>query len=96
MFGCNARFEAGVWIDRAILPVKLDGEEQYQCPRRPVLDDPHYWSDLFAFWRGFKNGLLPDDGNIMAQSARGWKLLSLLDAYMSGAEAERLQQTRGG
>jgi hypothetical protein len=91
-YGCDARLENGVWKNAAITPVVIDGETQHQCPRRPVLDDPGFWRELFSLYRGFKLGFLADEGAIGSQAARGWKLLSMLDAFVNEAEGERIRQ----
>jgi hypothetical protein len=99
IFGCDAHEDppgSGLWKGAAIAPVSLFGETQWQCPRRPIKDNPGYWRDLFNYWRAFKTGLLPDEGAIGAQSYRGWTLLTLLDAYVSEAEGERIRQISKG
>jgi hypothetical protein len=97
VYGCNAfKREDGTWDSPAMAPLVLDGVETWACPRRPLKDKPREFSELLAYYRSYKLGVFPDDGNVASQSARGWKLLSLLDSFLTSAQAERMENTRNG
>jgi hypothetical protein len=51
----------------AKLPVVLDGEEMTTCPRRPILDDPEFYGDLFGRFRRYQKGLFYDEGAVGSQ-----------------------------
>lgn len=94
-FGCNARqIDENTWEAPALNPLQIDGEDVYACPRRPIKDNPLFWSRLMALYRGFTQGFLPDDGNISAQSARGWSLLTILDGYVNEAKNELFENAK--
>ncbi len=54
----------------------LDGEEHVRCPRRPILDDPGRYAEVFWTFQQKDKGFLPDDGalndqaNLLIQSFR--------------------------
>jgi len=75
-----------VWRDPAVTPVEVDDELQWQCPRRPVLDDPSYWRDLLFYYGEYRNGRLPDDGPVTAQSNRGLRLMQSAEAARAGCD----------
>lgn len=89
MWGCDAvkRID-GTWENPASVPLQLDGEDQFACPRRPVKDDPLYFKRLMFFYGLYQKGTLPDSGGVMDQSERGLTLLRLVENIESEAEKE--------
>ena len=78
--------------DKAQLPLKLNGEELWRCPRRPVLEDP----DGFRFWlrqyRNFQNGVLPDPGSWLEQASMTVEVFGVLDYAYSRVEEHRASE----
>lgn len=97
-WGCHARKikdqpgedeeERDCWINPALIGTKLDGEEIFVCPRRPILDNTPFWEHILTLHRGFESGFLPDPGGIQDQSAAGLKALGILKAALTKARAD--------
>lgn len=83
-----------VWRDPAALPLTIDGEEVWRCPRRPLKDAPAYWAELMDAYDLFKRGHLPDPGHVSEQSARGLTLLRLTDQMVESCRQERIERER--
>jgi len=45
-----------------LTPFIFGGEYITRCPRRPILDNPHLYAELFEKYHHYKNGLYPDSG----------------------------------
>lgn len=85
-----------VWQNRARLPLKIDGEEAWRCPRRPIKDDPAGWERLMFYFGLFKKGHLVDDGAITGQSAYCMKVFRILDAMVNEVEQDKIEQSKRG
>jgi len=93
--GCNARkLEGGTWEDKAKQPLIIDGEEDWACPRRPIKDEPGYWSRILGMYRDYNQGLLADEGKIASQSNRGWNMITILDGFIQEAKFELWEQSK--
>lgn len=60
MWGCESNSR---------MPLRIDGEDHYRCPRRPIYEDPESFSELFFLWGGYNKGFLPEPGGIYSQPA---------------------------
>jgi hypothetical protein len=81
-----------IWLRPAQVPMMLDGEEVYRCPRRPLKDDPAYWGRLLTHYGNFEKGLLPDAGGVVDQSNKAMSLFGIMadvTAECSREKAER-------
>ena len=90
-----------VWLRGTQLPLTIDGEMVWRCPRRPILDDPAYWRKLLFHYGLFHDGHLPDQGAVSDQSFKAMSLFGIIDDVMAECERERADQTaakraRGG
>jgi hypothetical protein len=93
-WGCHARRnDDGSWERKAALPLRIDHEEVFRCPRRPIKDDPGYWRRLLFFYGMFKKGHLPDPGAVSEQSNKAMQLFALLDDAV--ADCNREKASRG-
>jgi hypothetical protein len=73
----------------------FDDEPWHQCPRRPILNDPGYWSETMGMWNLYRKGLLPDRGAVGDQCWRAMTLFRFMDAYFAEAEeAKEAQEAR--
>jgi len=98
-WGCNARKikdhpgedeeERDCWVAPALIGTKIDGEEVFVCPRRPILDNYPFWEQILTYNRYLDKGFLPDSGGVQDQSAAGLKALSIVGEALSKARAER-------
>lgn len=67
-------------------------EEWWQCPRRPILDDPYMFDFVLKSWGARERGFLPYPGAYLDQPA---KLVQAWDAVDAGlAEARRMHDKK--
>ncbi len=85
-WGCDAERTVKSWDEKgkpreiewkrpALVPLLIDGEEWFQCPRRPLKDNPLYWNFLLSQFVYYRAGHLPAGPAIQDQPA---KLMTLL------------------
>ncbi len=86
-WGCYAfKNEKGEWENQALIPVMMDGVDQYQCPRRPVKDRPWWFSEILQTYAHYKNGFLPGPGGIDSQPRKLMRLLAIVDSVTAEVE----------
>jgi hypothetical protein len=78
--GCN---------EDATSPLILDEEPQLRCPRRPLLDRPVYFDELFWLYSNFDNGILPEAGGLSRQPNKLMAAIRCLKSAKRAAEDER-------
>jgi hypothetical protein len=94
-YGCNAKQdENGVWIDKSLIPITLDGVDTWQCPRRPVKDDPAYFGELMGLYNLYAEGVLADEGAIMSQATKYVTLMRLVHSTVNECEAQKLEDAK--
>lgn len=101
-WGCNARkvkpypeegeTEVDCWEAPAMMPLVIDGEERYVCPRRTLLDEPEFWNRLLLYHRAFDKGILPNEGALQDQSNAGMVALGILSSAIAQAHEELRQR----
>jgi hypothetical protein len=69
-------------------PLTLEGEKLYRCPRRPLLDKTAYFEAVFAHWRTYMKGHLPDVGPLGNQGHRYVTLMRVVEEAVDHAQAE--------
>ncbi len=69
----------------------FDGEELSRCPRRPLLDDPEYFSHIFTMYGWYKNGMLPDEGTWRDQPNKFSESMTLMDRALNEAELQNME-----
>ncbi len=70
----------------------IDGEEHRRCPRRPILEDPGHYADIFYLYRQSKEGYLPEDGGLSNQPAKLMELFRETDAALRKVEQHKEEQ----
>lgn len=70
-------------------PIEFDGEPQMTCPRRPLLDDPLWYDELFWLYGNFKNGIFPEPGGLSNQPHKLMMAIRELDRAQKAAESEK-------
>ncbi|QIG76091.1 hypothetical protein EVC24_070 [Rhizobium phage RHph_I4] len=80
--------ERGCTTD-APAPHELDGMVLTRCPRRPLLEDPEYFSELFWGHQQFQKGILPEEGGLLSQPGKLMQLYFVIDRTRNLVERER-------
>lgn len=103
-WGCEAKqfrkpdeFELDVrdsWVNPALMPVDIDGEPSYACPRQPLKEHPRLWNYILQYYRLYKKGFLPQMGAVMDQSNKAMQVFSILDAANSECDKEEAEKFR--
>jgi hypothetical protein len=75
--------------EEATKPIELDGEPQLRCPRRPLLERPVYFDELFWLYSNYTSGILPEAGGLVNQPAKLMAMLRCLKSAKSAAEREK-------
>jgi len=69
--------------------VIIDGEESDTCPRRPVLDNPAYFSEVIRLYRLYQKGILPEEGGYFNQSYKLMRLFDIIDVTLDQCDQDR-------
>jgi hypothetical protein len=72
--------------------MEIEGEEWWQCPRRPILDQPDFWREIMSAYNHFRAGMFVDEGAVNDQSYRLMMLFRLLDIYFG--ETDEVKRIR--
>ncbi len=78
-----------VWLRPAWMPLTIDNELVWRCPRRPLLDDPAYWKRLLFHYSLYKDGHLPDEGAVSSQSFKALSLFGVIGDATSECEQDK-------
>ncbi len=83
------------WVNPAWLPITLDGEDTYACPRQSLMENPEEWSRLLMYYGFYQKGHLPQTGSIIDQSNCLMEAFRILDAVNAECdEQKRAKQDR--
>jgi hypothetical protein len=83
LWGCNAPP-----VDR----MELDGDVLDRCPRRPLLDNPSLFVDIFWLFRNYDRGILPEEGSLLSQPHKLVRIFEALDNAKNSANAEQMSR----
>lgn len=72
--------------------MKLDGEDLLRCPRRPILDNPEFYSRLFGRYRHYQKGHFFEEGAIGSQPALLMECFDVMDQTLDVVENYRREQ----
>ena len=67
------------WWKPSNLPLTIDGEDTYACPRQDVKDRPAAWRQMLLYYGMYKKGHLPQLGAVMDQSNKAIELFRVFD-----------------
>jgi hypothetical protein len=73
-------------------PLELDGDVMLRCPRRPLLENPYHWKNMFWIYRNYDRGILPEEGALFSQPHKLLELLDVLETAKSSAQAEQQER----
>lgn len=74
-----------------MIPLDIDGEQVWRCPRRPIKDDPAFWHSMMTSYAQYRHGHLPAPGGTDQQPNKLMALISLLNVLVPMAEREAAQ-----
>ena len=94
-YGCDARRdENGAWVDKALVPMVIDGIESWACPRRPVKDDPSAFVELMGLYGLYAEGVLADEGSIMSQAVKYVTLMRLVHSVVVECQVQQREEAK--
>ncbi len=67
---------------------------QYTCPRRPIYENPSFYSDLFWVYSNYKLGILPDAGSLLEQSYKLMFFIRHIDSIIDECNKEREEKAK--
>lgn len=85
----EAQKESRGCIAPATQPAEFDGVKLTRCPRRPLLDQYRYFSELFWLHSNYSNGILPESGGLEDQPHKLMASIRTLIRARQEAEAEK-------
>ena len=68
-----------LWRNPSKLPLTVDGEESYACPRQDIRARPQAWQRMLLFYGFYRKGHLPQSGAIMDQANKAMELFRVFD-----------------
>lgn len=80
--------------DTPVVPQEIDGETLTRCPRRPLLDYPALFTDVFGIYSWYKRGFLPDTGSILDQAAAFVQMVEVTERAVADAQALKEKRQR--
>lgn len=89
------------WKDPASLPVAMDGEELWACPRQPLRENGRWFGRLFLLYGLYAKGFLPNAGAVADQVNATVELFTIIDQANADCdeileEQRRVDKTRNG
>jgi len=82
------------WLKPAHLPMTVDGEQSYACPRQDLKRRPQEWHVMLLYYGMYKKGHLPQAGAVMDQSNKAIELFRVLDDVNAECDAAQLEELR--
>lgn len=79
---------AEAWLKPAAMPMILDDEESYACPRQSLREQPYQWQRVLAIYSMYRQGFLPARGAVLDQSHQAIEVFQILDAVNAECDAE--------
>lgn len=76
----NSNGEWQVWTKPSRLPLTIDGEESYGCPRQDIKEQPQKWARILLYFGFYTKGHLPEPGGVLDQSNKAMEVFRVLDA----------------
>ena len=67
------------WTNPSTLPMTVDGEESFACPRQDIRLRPQAWQRMLLFYGFYKKGHLPQAGAIMDQANKAIEVFRVFD-----------------
>jgi len=71
------------------LQAKFNDRLLARCPRRPLLDRPTYFTELFWLYSNYSNGILPESGGLDDQPHKLMASIRTLIRARQDAESEK-------
>ncbi len=68
-----------VWSQPAHLPIQINGEETFACPRQSIRENVRVWGRLLLLYGMYSKGHLPDKGAVVDQSNQLMELFRIMD-----------------
>jgi hypothetical protein len=80
------------WSKPSMLPMTVDDEESWACPRQDIKQRGPVWSKILFYYGFYKKGHLPQAGGLEDQSNKAIALFRIFDnvnAECDGVEVDR-------
>jgi hypothetical protein len=84
------------WFKPSHLPMTVDGEESYACPRQDLKQRAQAWNRMLLYYGMYKQGFLPQAGAIMDQSNKAMELFRIFDQVNGECDEAQAERTRAG
>lgn len=82
------------WDKEADKAIQIDGEDWYQCPRRPIKDDPGFFRRLIDLRNIREMGFVPHGGEYLRQPNVLVASLRELDGALVAVDQEKAKAAK--
>lgn len=72
----------------AVIPQIIDGQEEWRCPRRPILEQPAEFGYYLKLYRQYRLGVLPESGAMMEQAEYIMRVFDILDVVYAEVDEQ--------
>ena len=83
------------WRSPAHLPLTVDGEESWACPRQDLKRRPGEWNAMLFYYGFYKKGHLPQAGAIIDQSSKAMAVFRVFDDINAECDQAEVEKMRG-
>jgi len=90
----NAKGKWWRWHKPARMPLMVDGEETYACPRQDLLQRGAVWNQMLLYYGYFKKGHLPQACAVMDQSNKAMEVFRIIDDASAEADQALLDKDK--
>ena len=84
-WGCNGE---------ASIPTEIDGELVTTCIRRPMLDHPRWFNEVYTMYKMYKAGFLPNEGSYLAQPPSFLQMINIIDSTLAECDDIKSQEEK--
>jgi hypothetical protein len=74
--------------------VELDGAKLKRCPRRIMLDQPRFVSEVWWLFSRYVDGILPEHGGLYDQPAKYLAAMRTLESARAQADSEKEEKDK--
>ena len=84
------------WSKPALLPVAVDGEDSWACPRQDLKRHATEWHRMLLYYGFYRKGHMPQPGAVMDQANKAMEVFRVFDDANAECDETLIERTRAG
>ena len=84
------------WNKPSLLPMTVDGEESWACPRQDLKRRGPEWHRMLLYYGMYRKGHLPQPGAVMDQANKAIELFRVFDDVNAECDEALLDRVKAG